>query len=109
MKNLSRQPFQLEVSPLSNATYALTVFQRPFPSERDGRTLPYIPAGSIDGLPLASAQDFIFDVLRANRYKPVVLHHKTKKQLGLSSETQAHQRETQEWIGSRSGVSWIAR
>ncbi|MBA2391946.1 MAG: hypothetical protein H0V70_04295 [Ktedonobacteraceae bacterium] len=79
--------FQLAVEPLPNASYALTVLQRPFPASRNGRTLPSVKMGSIDGLALVSAQDFVLDVLRANQYKPTALQHDRKKRLGLSEES----------------------
>jgi hypothetical protein len=79
--------FQLVVKPLPNASYALTVLQRPFPASRDGHDLPYVPVGSIDGLALVSAQDIVLDVLRKNHYTPTVLQHDKKNRLGLSEES----------------------
>jgi hypothetical protein len=79
--------FQLAVKPLPNASYALTVLQRPFPASRNGRTLPCIKMGSIDGLALISTQDIVLDVLRSNHYKPTVIQHDKKKHLGLSEES----------------------
>lgn len=80
-------PFQLAVEPLPNASYALTVFQRPSPASRNGRTLPSVKMGSIDGLALSSAQDIVLDVLRLNHYKPTVLQHNKKTYLGLNEES----------------------
>lgn len=79
--------FQLAVEPLPNASYTLTVFQRPFPASRNGRALPAIKRGSIDGLALSSAWDMIFDVLRSNHYQPTVLQRDKKKRFGLSEES----------------------
>jgi hypothetical protein len=87
MKNLSRQPFQLAVEPLHNATYALALFQRPFPASRDGHDLPYVHVGRISGLALVSAQDLVLEVLRKHHYKPAVLQHGKKKRLDLSEES----------------------
>jgi hypothetical protein len=80
-------PFQLAVEPLPNTSYALTVFQRPFPASRNGRPLPSVKMGSIDGLALSSAQDIVLDVLRSNHYRPTVLQHNRKKCLGLNEES----------------------
>jgi hypothetical protein len=52
-------PFQLAIEPLPNASYSLSLLQRPFPTKRHGRALPYIEAGRIEGLALASAQEHI--------------------------------------------------
>jgi hypothetical protein len=79
--------FQLAVEPLPNASYALTVLQRPFPSSRNGRTLVSIKMGSIDGLALSSAWDIVLDVLRSNHHKPAAIQHDKKKCLGLSEES----------------------
>jgi len=79
-----QHPFQLLVEPLSNASYALTVLQRPFPAELHGQMLPSINTGSIDGLALVSAQDIILDVLRMNHHKPRALHCSKKTRLGLN-------------------------
>lgn len=76
--------FQLAVEPLPNASYALTVFQRPYPASRNGQTLPSINVGRVDGLALVSAQDFVLDVLRSNHYKPTALQHARPSRLGLS-------------------------
>lgn len=80
-------PFQLAVEPLPNASYALTVLQCPFPASRNGRPLPSIKMGSIDGLALSSAQDIVFEVLRSNHYKPTVLQYSKKRCLGLNEES----------------------
>jgi hypothetical protein len=79
--------FQLAVEPLSNASYALTVLQRPYPASRNGQTLPSINVGRVDGLALVSAQDIIFDVLRSNHHKPTALQHARPSHLGLSEES----------------------
>ena len=79
--------FQLAVEPLPNASYALTVLQRPFPASRNGRALPSIKVGSIDGLALSSAWDMVLDVLRSNNYQPAVLQYDKKKRFGLSEES----------------------
>ena len=81
-------PFQLEVKPLPNATCALTVLQRPFPESQNGRALPFVKVGSIDGLALLSAWDIILDVLRTDHYTPIALQRDSKKKyLGLSEES----------------------
>lgn len=82
-----RYPFQLVVEPLSNASYALTVLQRPFPASQDGRDLPFVKVGRIDGLAVVSSQDLVLDVLRSNHHKPISLQHDRKKRLNLSEES----------------------
>jgi hypothetical protein len=79
--------FQLAVEPLPNASYALTVLQRPFPASRNGRSLPSVKMGSIDGLALLSAWDIVLDVLRSNQHKPAAIQHDKKKRFGLSEES----------------------
>lgn len=79
--------FQLAVEPLPNASYALTVLQRPFPASQNGRALPSIKMGSIDGLALSSAWDIVLDVLRSNHYQPAALQQDKKKCLGLREES----------------------
>lgn len=79
--------FQLTVEPLPNASYSLSVFQRPFPASRNGRALPFIKMGSIDGLALLSVWDMVLDVLRSNHHKPAAIQHGRKEQLGLSEES----------------------
>ncbi len=79
--------FQLAVEPLPNASYALTVLQRPFPASRNGRSLPSVKMGSIDGLALLSAWDIVLDVLRSNQHKPAAIQHGKKKRFGLSEES----------------------
>jgi hypothetical protein len=79
--------FHLTVEPLPNASYALTVLQRPFPASRNGKALPAIKMGRIDGLALSSAWDMILDVLRSNNYPPAALQHDKKKRFGLSEES----------------------
>jgi len=83
----SQDMFQLEVKPLPNAAYALKVLQRPFPISRNGRTLPFVNVGSIDGLALVSAWDLVLDALRANHYAPTEIQHARSKRLGLSEES----------------------
>jgi hypothetical protein len=78
--------FYLAIEPLPNASYALTVLQRPFPAERYGRDLPLVNMGRIAGLALISTQDLVLDVLRANHYKPADLHYERSMQLGLNEE-----------------------
>lgn len=77
-------PFQLAVEPLPNASYALTVLQRPYPASRNGQTLPSLNVGSVDGLALVSTQDIVLDVLRLNHHKPTVLQCRRKTRLGLN-------------------------
>lgn len=84
---LAEYTFHLAVEPLPNASYALTVYQRPFPASQNGRTLPFRQVGSIDGLALLSAQDIVLDVLRSNHYKPAAIQHNKKKRIGLSEES----------------------
>ena len=79
--------FQLAVEPLPNASYALTILQRPFPPSRNGRTLPSVKMGSIDGLALSSAWDIVLDVLHSNHYKSADLQYDSKKSFGLSEES----------------------
>ena len=79
--------FQLAVEPLPNASYALTVLQRPFPASRNGRALPSVKMGSIDGLALSSAWEIILDVVRSNHHKPAAIQHDRKKRFGLSEES----------------------
>ena len=78
--------FHLAYDPLPNATYALTVLQCPFPATRNGRALPLVKMGRIEGLALISVQDHILDVLRADHYTPSALQYDRKKQLDLSEE-----------------------
>lgn len=84
---MTEQPFQLAVEPLPNASYALSILQRPFPAEHHGRDLPYVPVGSVDGLAVVSTQDLVLDVLRSNQHKPTVLAHARPSRLGLSEES----------------------
>ncbi len=79
--------FQLAVEPLPNASYALTVLQRPFPASRNGRSLPSVKMGSIDGLALSSSWDIVLDVLRSNQHKPAAIQHDKKKRFGLREES----------------------
>lgn len=79
--------FQLTVEPLPNASYALSVSQRPFPASRNGRALPFIKMGSIDGLALLSAWDMVLDVLRSNHHKPTAIQHGRKNQFDLNEES----------------------
>ena len=79
--------FQLAVEPLPNASYALTVLQRPFPASQNGRALPSIKIGSINGLALLSAWDIVLDELRSNHYKPAAIQQDRKKRLCLSEES----------------------
>jgi hypothetical protein len=80
-------PFLLAVEPLPNASFALTVLQRPYPERKDGRVLPFEVIGSIDGLALSSAWDIILEVLHTNHHKPSAIQHDKKKRLGLNEES----------------------
>jgi hypothetical protein len=79
--------FHLAIEPLPNASYALTVLQRPFPASRNGKALPSMKIGRIDGLALSSAWDMILEVLRSNHHPPAALQHDKKKRLGLNEES----------------------
>ena len=79
-------PFHLTVEPLPNASYALTVFQRPYPTSRNGQVLPPIKRGSISGLALSSAWEMIFDALQ-DRHQHAMLQGGKKKRFGLSEES----------------------
>lgn len=79
--------FHLAVEPLPNASCSLTVLQRPFPASHNGRALPAVKVGSIDGLALSSAWDIVLDVLRSNHYQPTALQQNKKKRFGLREES----------------------
>jgi hypothetical protein len=81
------KPFQLAVESLPNASYALTVSQRPFPASRDGLVLPFVNRGHIDGLALLSAWDLVLDALRMNQYKPIMIQHVSSKRFELNEES----------------------
>jgi hypothetical protein len=80
-------PFQLAVDPMPNASYALTVLQRPYPERKDGVVLPFVKIGSIEGLALSSAWDIILEVLHTNHHKPTAIQHDKKKRLELNEES----------------------